>query len=139
MLNALGMYEGEPGPLGRECAGTVVAVGPDVDRPEGRRRCRRHGAGSFSSYVTAPADGFVVKPDNLDFEEAATIPVAFLTAEYALIAWRIARGDRVLIHAAAGGVGLAAVQMAQRAGAEIFATAGNPEKHAFLRSLGVRT
>src|SRR6185369_15044825 len=69
---------------------------------------------------------------------AATIPIPFLTAEYALN--RLARmkaGDRVLIHAATGGVGLAALQIAQRAGAEIFATAGSPEKRQYLQSLGV--
>ena len=65
--------------------------------------------------------------------------MTFLTAEYAL--QRLAQmkhGDRVLIHAAAGGVGLAAVQLALRGGAEVFATAGSPEKHEFLRTLGVR-
>src|SRR5262249_33983624 len=93
---------------------------------------------SFSTFVTTAADFVVPKPDALSFEEAATIPVAFLTASYALhhLA-KMSVGDRVLIHAAAGGVGMAAVQLAQRAGAEIFGTAGNPEKRAFLQALGV--
>ncbi|HXA15307.1 MAG TPA: type I polyketide synthase, partial [Opitutaceae bacterium] len=71
--------------------------------------------------------------------EGATITVAFVTAGYALnhLA-RLAPGERVLIHAASGGVGLAAVQLAQQAGAEIFATAGSPRKRAYLRSLGIR-
>src|SRR5207302_9094177 len=75
----------------------------------------------------------------LSFEEAAAIPVTFLTAHYAVnhLA-RMGEGERVLIHAAAGGVGLSAVQLAQRAGAEIFATAGSPEKRAFLQYIGVK-
>jgi NADPH:quinone reductase-like Zn-dependent oxidoreductase/acyl carrier protein len=75
----------------------------------------------------------------LTFEEAATLPVAFLTAHYALNQLgRLARGERVLIHAATGGVGLAAIQLARAAGAEIFATAGTEEKRRLLRALGVR-
>jgi myxalamid-type polyketide synthase MxaB len=94
--------------------------------------------GSFSTFVTTRAELVVKKPDNLSFEEAAALPTGFLTAYYALhhLAHMTA-GDRVLIHAAAGGVGLAAVQLAQRAGAEIFATAGKPEKREYLRSLGI--
>ena len=80
----------------------------------------------------------MLKPPTLGFEQAATIPIAFLTAAYALRTLAgLAAGERVLIHAAAGGVGLAAVQLAQRVGAEVFATAGNDEKRAFLRRLGV--
>ena len=93
--------------------------------------------GGFSTYVTVRAD-HVVLPAGMSFAEAASIPVAFLTTIYGL--HRLARmkaSDRVLIHAAAGGVGLAAVQLAQRAGAEIFATAGSPEKRHHLQALGV--
>ena len=70
--------------------------------------------------------------------EAAALPIAYLTASYALedVA-RLTASDRVLIHAAAGGVGLAAIQLALRAGAEIFATAGSEVKRAHLRALGV--
>ena len=93
----------------------------------------------FSRFTTTYADLVVPKPAHLSFEEAATIPVTFLPAHYALnYLARMSRGERVLIHAAAGGVGLSAVQLAQRAGAEIFATAGNPEKRAFLQYIGVR-
>ncbi len=95
--------------------------------------------GAFRTYLTTSAVHVVAKPKALSFEQAATAPMAFLTAEYALdhLA-RLRQGERVLIHAAAGGVGLAAVQVAQRAGAEVFATAGSPEKRAWLQSLGVR-
>ena len=79
------------------------------------------------------------KPAELTFEQAAALPIAFLTAEYALYDLaNLSRGERVLIHAAAGGVGLAAVQIAQRLGAEVYATAGSPEKHRFLHALGVK-
>ncbi|MEP6917699.1 MAG: type I polyketide synthase, partial [Acidobacteriota bacterium] len=139
VLNALGMYAGEAGPMGQECVGTVVGVGAGVAHLRLGDEVMGMASRTFSTYVTGSAAGFVVKPANLDIEDAATIPVAFLTAEFGLNRLaRMAAGDRVLIHAAAGGVGLAAVQLAQRAGAEIFATAGSSEKHAYLKSLGVR-
>ena len=139
VLNTLGMYEGEAGPLGGECVGRIVRIGAGVERLKVGDQVMGVAPGTFGHYVTSLASGFIVKPAGLDVEAAATIPVAFLTAEYGLN--RLAgmkAGDRVLIHAAAGGVGVAAVRLAQRAGAEIFATAGSPEKHAFLRSLGVQ-
>jgi myxalamid-type polyketide synthase MxaB len=96
------------------------------------------GPGGFGAYLTISADQIAVIPECLSDEKAATIPSAFLTAHYALrCLGRMSAGDRVLIHAAAGGVGLAAVQIAQRSGADIFATAGTPEKRAYLKSLGV--
>src|SRR4029077_17966786 len=91
-----------------------------------------------AAYVITDARAVVRKPAGLGWAEAATIPITFLTAYYGV--HRLAglqKGERVLIHAAAGGVGLAAVQLALRAGAEIFATAGTPEKRAYLKSLGV--
>src|SRR4029078_5688582 len=94
--------------------------------------------GSFSAFTTADARAVVPKPSAFNFGQAATIPVAFLTAYHFLhhLA-KLSRGERVLIHAAAGGVGLAAVQLAQQAGAEVFATAGSPARRELLRSLGV--
>src|SRR5262249_53601896 len=80
----------------------------------------------------------VSKPRDIDFREAATIPITYLTAYYALCHLaHVRRGERVLIHAAAGGVGLAAIQIAQHLGAEVFATAGSDEKRDYLRKLGV--
>jgi NADPH:quinone reductase-like Zn-dependent oxidoreductase len=80
-----------------------------------------------------------VLPADLDFRRAAGVPIVFLTAAYALEKLaRVAPGERVLIHAAAGGVGLAAVQIARRLGAEIYATAGDDRKRArTFRALGV--
>ena len=78
------------------------------------------------------------KPPLISFEEAATIPIAFLTAAYALEdLGRLAAEERVLIHSASGGVGLAALQLARRTGALVFATAGTTEKRAYLEGLGV--
>lgn len=139
VLNVLGMYPGDAGPLGLECAGTIVAVGADVHGLQAGDDVVAFAAGAFRSFATVSAAFVALKPGWLSFEEAATIPVAYTTACYGLhhLA-KMAAGDRVLIHAAAGGVGLAAVQLARRAGAEVFATAGSPEKRAFLRSLGVQ-
>jgi acyl transferase domain-containing protein/acyl carrier protein len=138
VLNALGMYPGDAGSLGSECAGRISALGEGVEGFERGDAVIALAAASFSTFVTTPAALVVKKPEHLGFEEAATIPVNFLTAYYGLhhLA-KMQAGDRVLIHTAAGGVGLAAVQLAQQAGAEIFATAGKPEKREFLRLLGI--
>jgi NADPH:quinone reductase-like Zn-dependent oxidoreductase/aryl carrier-like protein len=137
VLNALGMYPGDPGPLGNECAGIVTAVGEGVaDLAVGDEVVAMIDQ-SFATFVIAPANMTVLKPSNLTFAEAATIPVTFLTAEYGLSSLgRMGKGDRVLVHAATGGVGMAAMQLALRAGAEIFATAGSPAKRALARALG---
>ncbi|MEK8017790.1 MAG: SDR family NAD(P)-dependent oxidoreductase, partial [Candidatus Parabeggiatoa sp.] len=124
--------------FGLECAGKIVAIGKGVKDFQIGDEVMAFTEGSFSRYVTTSASSVVPKPAHLTMEEAATIPVAFMTAYYALHhLGRLSQGERVLIHAASGGVGLAAVQIAQMIGAEIFATAGNPEKRAFLHSLGI--
>lgn len=126
--------------LGLECAGRIVAVGDGVTRFSIGDEVIACGSGTLASHVTLGAGYVMHKPAQLDFEEATTIPVAFLTAYYALHhLGRMQKGERVLIHAATGGVGLAAVQLAQRAGVEIFATAGTPAKRELLRALGVET
>ncbi len=140
VLNALGAYPGDAGPLGSECAGRVVAVGADVTKLSiGDSVVAVTPDGGFRSFVTVPAALAGAVPSGLGIEDAAAVPIAFLTAHYGLE--RLARmgpGDRVLVHAAAGGVGLAAVQLAQRAGAEVFATVGSESKRQLLASLGVR-
>jgi acyl transferase domain-containing protein len=139
VLNALGMYPGDPGPMGGECAGRIIAVGDGVtDRSVGEDVLCLAGA-SFSKFVVTPQEAVVPLPPNLTYEQGAGIPVAFLTAHYGLhhLA-RLKKGDRVLVHAAAGGVGQAATQIALRAGAEVYGTAGSPEKREFVRALGVR-
>ncbi|MBN1219684.1 MAG: SDR family NAD(P)-dependent oxidoreductase [Anaerolineae bacterium] len=125
--------------LGGECAGKIVAVGEGVEGPQIGDEVMAVAPSSFGSFVTTTASFVVPKSAHLSFEEAATIPIAFSTAYYALRRLgHLAEGERVCIHSAAGGVGLAAVQLAQQVGAEIFATAGTPEKREFLRSLGIQ-
>src|SRR6516164_1653376 len=95
-------------------------------------------AGGSASFLTLPRSDVVHKPAGLSFEAAAAIPTAFFTAHYGLLQLaRLKPGERVLIHSAAGGVGQAAVQLAQAVEAEIFATA-SPGKWEFLRSQGVQ-
>jgi len=139
VLNAMGVYPGDPIPLGAECAGKIARLGKDVESFQVGDEVIAIAPSSFGRFATTYATLVVAKPNHLSFEEAATIPVTFLTAHYALnYLARMSKGERVLIHAAAGGVGLSAVQLAQQVGAEIFATAGNPEKRAFLQYIGVK-
>ena len=125
--------------VGFECAGEIVAAGAGVESLEVGESVIAFAPGCLGSFVTTDSTFVMPKPAQLSFEEAATLPIAFFTAHYALNRLgRLEEGERVLIHAAAGGVGLAAVRIAQRAGAEIFATAGSPAKRDFLRSLGIQ-
>jgi acyl transferase domain-containing protein/acyl-CoA synthetase (AMP-forming)/AMP-acid ligase II/acyl carrier protein len=138
VMNAAGVYPGGPIPFGAECAGTVTAIGEGVTHFQPGDAVIAVASGSLGAFVTADARAVVPKPAALTFGQAATIPIAFLTAYYSLHQLaNLRRGERVLIHAAAGGVGLAAVQLAQQAGAEIFATAGSLEKRAYLKSMRV--
>ena len=137
-LVALGAYPGQPPPFGAECAGVVEAVGDGVTAFEIGDRVVALAGASLRAQTVVRADLSMPLPPGLSFEVAAATPVAFLTADIGLRHFgRMKAGDRVLIHAATGGVGLAALALAQRAGAEVFATAGSPEKRAYLRSLGV--
>jgi acyl transferase domain-containing protein/acyl carrier protein len=139
VLNALGMYPGPAGPLGNECAGVITAVGPGVTSVAVGEDVVALGSGTFRSHVITRATSVYPKPSSLTHAEAATLPITFLTAYYGLHTLAgLKAGDRVLVHAAAGGVGLAAVQLALRAGAEVIGSAGSPQKVAYLRSLGVR-
>ncbi len=139
VLDALGMCPVEAGPLGSECAGQISAIGEGVSGWHVGDEVLAIAPGAFRTFVTVPADFVALKPPNISFEEAATIPVTFLTAYYGLCHLaQMKAGDRVLIHAAAGGVGLAAIQLAKQSGAEVFATAGTPEKRAFLKSMGIK-
>ncbi|MEO1209607.1 MAG: SDR family NAD(P)-dependent oxidoreductase [Cyanobacteria bacterium J06638_20] len=134
VLNALGLYPGEAGALGLECAGEIVRAGEGVSAFQPGDAVVAIAAGSFGDYVTTDVRLVAPKPENISFAAAATIPVVFLTAYYMLCnVGGMKAGERVLIHAATGGVGLAAIQLAQQAGAEIFATA-SPGKWEVLKS-----
>jgi len=124
--------------LGLEFAGIVTDVGRRVQGFAPGNRVLGFAPASFSDRVVTKADCVCHIPPALDFEAAATIPSAFLTAYYALNQLaRLEEGEKILIHGAAGGVGIAAIQLAKLRGAEIFATAGSEEKRDFLRLLGV--
>jgi NADPH:quinone reductase-like Zn-dependent oxidoreductase/NADP-dependent 3-hydroxy acid dehydrogenase YdfG len=137
VMNALAMRD-DPEPLGGEVAGYVTAVGAHVQQFQPGDKVLAIVQGGFATDAVAPAAYVTAVPDALNLVQAAALPIAFLTAEYALnhLA-RLQPGERVLIHAAAGGVGLAAVQVARRAGAVVFGTAGSPEKRALLKENGV--
>lgn len=147
VMKALGVYPGldpnAPIALGGECVGVITAVGEGVKEFERGDEVVAitpsfNRTTMLSAYVTVPALLVARQPQHLSAEEACTFPLAFLTAHYALHhLGRMSTGERVLIHSATGGVGLAAVQLAQRAGCEIFATAGSEEKREYLRALGV--
>ncbi|WP_420631800.1 SDR family NAD(P)-dependent oxidoreductase [Candidatus Leptofilum sp.] len=135
VLIALGRFEDV---IGRECSGVVVACGEDVSNVQVGDEVMAIAAESFASYVTIKSHYVVPKPRHLSFAEAATVPMVFLTAFYGLHTLaNMQPGDRVLIHAASGGVGHAAIQLAQQCGAEIYATASQ-KKWPYLRSLGLK-
>ncbi len=137
VLNVLGVYPGEAGPLGLECAGEVVRRGKNVTQFQIGDEVVALAAGAFSSFVTVSEQMAVRKPMFLSFAETASLPAAFTTAYYALCHLaRMNTKETVLIHSAAGGVGMAALQLAKRCGATVFATAGNAEKRSFVQSLG---
>jgi NADPH:quinone reductase-like Zn-dependent oxidoreductase len=141
LMIALGMYPSlpeHPPTMGSDFSGRIVGVGPGVDRFKMGDAVLGLGGGHFAAYATVPAASVVPKPAVLTFEQATAIPTVFLTTYYALHRLaRLSRGERVLIHSGAGGVGLAAIQIARWLGAEVFSTVGNDEKRAFLNRLGV--
>ena len=148
VLNALGMLQpvaesmgfatAAEVPFGGECAGVVTAVGPEVTNLQvGDAVIAAQAMGSLSQFSIVPAAFVIKKPQAMSFADAATIPTTFLTAYYGLVhCAKLKKGDRILVHAAAGGVGQAVVQIAQQIGAEVFATASEP-KWSFLREMGV--
>ncbi len=123
--------------IGMECSGSVVGVGEDVRAIVPGDRVMAFAPAAFSTHVAVDEKAVVKLPDAIAFAAGATVPVAFLTAQYALgeLA-RVQPGESVLIHGGAGGVGLAALQIARQSGARVFATAGTEEKRALLRLLG---
>ncbi|OBA60452.1 oxidoreductase [Mycobacterium sp. 1100029.7] len=127
-----------PAVVGYEVAGTVTAVGDGVDAGRiGERVLAGTRFGGYAEIVNVTAGDSVALPDALSFEQGAAVPVNYATAWAALHGYgSLRRGERVLIHAAAGGVGIAAIQFAKAAGAEIHGTA-SPAKHDKLAEFGV--
>ncbi|MEV3963411.1 SDR family NAD(P)-dependent oxidoreductase [Nocardia sp. NPDC050193] len=144
VMNALGRIpplESAAGTrFGAECAGVVTRVGSGVDgvRVGDAVVAVSPAQGALGSHLTVSAAHTVPKPEALGFDAAGSVPIVFLTAWYALHELaRVRAGERVLVHAGTGGTGLAAVQIARAAGAEVYATAGSPAKRDLLRALGV--
>ncbi|MGW6241677.1 SDR family NAD(P)-dependent oxidoreductase [Streptomyces sp. NPDC055094] len=135
VLNALDMVHAPK--LGLECAGVVLETGPGVGHLRVGDRVMGLAVGTFGSEVRVDARWMVRIPDSLTFVEAATVPLAYLTAHYAFTdLGTLKPGDKVLVHAAAGGVGQAAMQLARHAGCEVYGTASTG-KWETLRQLGL--
>lgn len=138
VMNALGSYPGGGGRLGGECAGFVAALGEGVRGLAIGQPVMAVAPGCHATHVIARAALTLPIPQGWSHEQAATMPTVFLTAAHALRAVGCLRaGERVLVHAGTGGLGLAAIQIAHAAGAQVLATAGSEEKRAFLRRLGI--
>ncbi|MFI9724513.1 type I polyketide synthase [Streptomyces sp. NPDC052396] len=136
VVMALGMVSDQRA-LGGEIAGVVTEVGPEVTGLAPGDRVLGLAAGCLGPVAVADHRLLARMPRDWSFPQAAAVPVTFLTAYHGLVDLAGLRpGDRVLIHAAAGGVGMAAVQLARHLGAEVFATAG-PAKWETVRGLGV--
>ncbi|MFC0268651.1 type I polyketide synthase [Kushneria aurantia] len=139
MLSDEAVEEGFAGPsLGLEFAGRVAAVGPGVTAYNPGDAVVGFGPASFSTRLIASEHSLAPVPGGISAAAAATLPTTFFTVYYALkhLA-RLQPGERLLIHGAAGGVGLAAIQIGRWLGAEIYATAGSDEKRDTLRLLGI--
>jgi NADPH:quinone reductase-like Zn-dependent oxidoreductase len=141
VMARMGLYPDAPKPpcvIGYEVAGTVLELGEGVNGlVPGQRVLAGTKFGGYATQVAVPASDVVPLPDSLTFEQGAAIPVNYVTAWAALIRYgAVQPGERVLIHAAAGGVGIAATQIAKRAGAEVYGTA-SPSKHERCREIGV--
>jgi NADPH2:quinone reductase len=125
-----GGMESTPHIVGYQCAGTITAVGAKVtDRQVGQRVVCTMAYGSHAERVAVATGATWVVPDGLDIAEAACVPIAFGTADDCLFEFgRLQKGETVLVQAGAGGVGLAAIQLAKRAGATVLATASTDDK-----------
>lgn len=126
------------GPFGLDCAGEVTAVGEGVTGLRPGDRVAAFGPGAMASFVTLPAASAFRVPAAMSYEDAATIPAAYLLAGYAVrhLA-RLQPGERILIQSATGGVGMAVIALAQATDARIHATAGSEERRELLYAMGV--
>src|SRR3989304_5446850 len=134
-----GELASKPHIVGYQCAGVIREVGANVaDRSVGQRVVAVMGNASHAPMVSVPDAGPRLAPEGLDLERAACVPIAFATADDCLFEFgRLKAGETVLIQAGAGGVGLAAIQLAQRAGATGLATASSDEKLERLKEFGL--
>jgi acyl transferase domain-containing protein/NADPH:quinone reductase-like Zn-dependent oxidoreductase/SAM-dependent methyltransferase/acyl carrier protein len=142
VLKALALYPAETADarvFGDEVAGIVQAVGSGVTHVKQGDRVFGLAVFGLATCSMARAGDVRVIPAGLSFEEAATLPVVFMTSWHALkTVANLKAGERILVHAGAGGVGMAAIQIAHHLGAEVIASAGSPAKRALLTVLGVK-
>jgi acyl transferase domain-containing protein/NADPH:quinone reductase-like Zn-dependent oxidoreductase/acyl carrier protein/short-subunit dehydrogenase len=142
VLKALALYPGEAPDariFGDEVAGIVKAIGKDIKHVAVGDRVFGLAVFGLSTHSLARGGDIRAIPGGLSFEEAVTLPVVFMTSWHALYnVARIRKGETVLVHAGAGGVGMAAIQIAHHLGAEVIASAGSPAKRALLETLGVK-
>lgn len=141
VMARMGLYQAAPPPpcvVGYEVAGTVAAVGAAVTSVRvGDRVMAGTRFGGYAERAATHEENVVRLPDSMSFEAGAAVPVNYVTAAAGLLLYgNLQRGERVLVHAAAGGVGIAATQIAKRRGAEVYGTA-SPGKHAAIQRLGV--
>ena len=140
VMKALDLYPGLPPgrvALGSECSGVITRVGPGVTEWRPGDEVMAVAPGAFGTHVAVATHLVARKPAGLSHEQAAAVPIAFLTAVHALQeCGRMRAGESLLVHAASGGVGLAALQLARLAGVRVFATAGSDEKREFVRRHG---
>ena len=137
VLISLNLYPDKVSEVGAECAGVITKLGAGVKRFQIGDEVIAVASGTFAKYVNTDQRLVAHKPLNLSLEEAATIPITFLTAWFGLVELaKIKQGERALIHAAAGGVGMAAVQIAHHFGAKVYATASS-KKQQSVRESGV--
>ena len=141
VMQRLGLYPGGPTPpyiAGMEAAGVVESLGPEtVNAPPVGSRVVALGRGAHAELFSTDARACIVLPETMSFVEGAAFPVQYLTAYHTLVTLAHAtRGETVLIHAAAGGVGTAAIQIAKLLGLRIVATASTPEKREKVIELG---
>jgi NADPH:quinone reductase-like Zn-dependent oxidoreductase len=141
VMARMGLYPDAPKTpcvVGYEVAGTILELGEGVQGlTPGQRVVAGTQFGGYASQVVVPAADVVALPDELSFEQGAAIPVNYATAWAGLIGYgNLQRGERVLVHSAGGGVGIAATQIAKRSGAEVYGTA-SPSKHARCEEIGV--
>src|SRR5436190_10862419 len=143
ILQRQGRYPAPPGAPqdipGLEFAGLVDQVGPEVRAwRAGQRVFGITAGGAQAEYVVVPESTLAEIPPNLDWAEAAAVPEAFITAHDALFTQaRLAMGERVLVHAAGSGVGLAAIQLARAGGATVYGTSRTAEKLDRARGYGL--
>jgi acyl transferase domain-containing protein/acyl carrier protein len=142
VLKALALYPAETEDariFGDEVAGEVVAVGSRVTHLAPGDQAFGLAVFGLATHTLARGADVLPMPEGLSYEEAATLPVVFMTAWHALkTVARLQPGEVVLVHAGAGGVGMAAIQIAHHLGAEVIASAGSATKRALLQTLGVR-